>query len=296
MNRSLRALAVPLLFAFGAASLGRAQDLEYFSIALDGAQQVPPVVTTATGVGCAVLDLGTNVLSYYYEFSALSSPQTEAHIHGFIPPSTLVLIGVGVGSPNSGSVTLTPAQSTLVHNSLAYINVHSELYLNGEIRGQIVRQTLPPLANHCFGDGSGTACPCGNEETAGVAAGCRNGNGVGAFLRGRGIPSVHRERFELVAGNLPASGTVMFLQGTARAAGGAGSVFGDGLRCVAGTVIRLGAARAAAGVAVREQPGEVGAATVGATLYYQAWYRNSAPFCTPAGFNTSDALEVVWLY
>jgi hypothetical protein len=32
----------------------------------------------------------------------------------------------------------------------------------------------------------------------------------------------------------------------------------------------------------------------GGTRYYQVWYRDVIPFCTPAGFNTSNALTIVW--
>jgi hypothetical protein len=53
---------------------------------------------------------------------------------------------------------------------------------------------------------------------------------------------------------------------------------------------------AAGGEAELDGPGRAGGVAVGDTRYYQAWYRNSVPFCTPAGFNFTDALEITWIY
>lgn len=101
---------------------------------------------------------------------------------------------------------------------------------------------------------------------------------------------------------MTSTSTVLFFQGTSRVNGGAGSVFGDGLRCVAGTVRRLGTTTNVNGSS--EFPG-VGAAisiagqipSGGAvTRYYQAWYRDaSVSFCSPSRFNLTNGLEVVWL-
>ena len=38
----------------------------------------------------------------------------------------------------------------------------------------------------------------------------------------------------------------------------------------------------------------VGSATAGATLHYQAWYRDPAAFCTTATFDLTNGLEVTW--
>ncbi len=296
MRTLVRASLSALLFVTAAPS-ALAHDGEYFQFTLSGSQEVPPVATPASGAGCGVLDTHTNLFTYHYEFSGLSSAQTAAHIHGFAPAGSNagILFDLGLGSPKSGSVTLSAAQAANFLADLAYINVHSTAFPGGEIRGQIARQPPLPLVNFCAGDGSGTACPCGNEVPAGVAAGCRHSAGAGAVLRGEGVPSVNCESFGLRAANLPGIGAVLFFQGTARVSGGAGAVFGDGLRCVDGVVVRLGTLIPSGGAAELDDPGQLGGATPGTTLYYQAWYRNTAPFCAPTGFNLTDALEVVWL-
>jgi hypothetical protein len=96
------------------------------------------------------------------------------------------------------------------------------------------------------------------------------------------------------------NGSVLYFQGTTKAAGGAGTVFGDGLRCAAGTIVRLGAKTNAGGASsypeVLDAPISVrgGVTSPGQTRTYQAWYRNSAPFCTPEGFNLTNGLSVIW--
>jgi hypothetical protein len=297
MIRTLRSLATPFLLVV-ASSLAAAHDVDYFTISLDGAQSVPPVPTAASGQGCAVLDLQSHELSVYFEFGGLSSLPLGAHVHGFAAPGAQApaLFDLGLANPASATVTLTAAQALQFQSSLAYVSVSSALFPSGEIRGQIVRQPPTPIANYCAGDGSGSACPCGNGVSPGVAAGCRNSSGAGAFLRAEGAPSVHCESFGLAVGGLPGSGSVLFFQGTTRENGGAGTVFGDGLRCVTGTVVRLGVLMASGGEAELDAPGGAGGVAVGDTRYYQAWYRNSVPFCAPAGFNFTDALEITWIH
>jgi len=86
---------------------------------------------------------------------------------------------------------------------------------------------------------------------------------------------------------------------------GAGSVFGDGLRCAAGTVIRLGTKMSAAGFAsyASGNVGNVGDVAIsirgaipgaGETRHYQGWFRNAAAFCTADAFNLTNGLTVTW--
>jgi len=95
--------------------------------------------------------------------------------------------------------------------------------------------------------------------------------------------------------------SVLFFQGTTPVAAGAGSVFGDGLRCAGGTVQRLATKPAAGGAAAYpgalDPPISVRGALPpsGGTRHYQAWYRNAADFCTPSTFNLSNGWTVDWL-
>jgi hypothetical protein len=76
-------------------------------------------------------------------------------------------------------------------------------------------------------------------------------------------------------------------------------VFGDGLRCAGGTVIRLGTKANAAGASQYPDAGDAavsvrGLVTAPATTTYQTWYRNAATFCTAATFNLSNGLSLTW--
>ncbi|MBL8860872.1 MAG: choice-of-anchor E domain-containing protein [Planctomycetes bacterium] len=151
-----------------------------------------------------------------------------------------------------------------------------------------------PVAAVCFGDGSAAPCPCGNASLPGDDAGCLNSLGLAGTLRGSGFAEIGADTLVLTASNLPATAPVLFIQGTSAIA----VPFGDGLRCAGGTVARLGTVAASGGVAAYPPPGGsvsgAGLATAGSTLVYQAWYRNSAPFCTASTFNLTNALSIAW--
>jgi hypothetical protein len=160
------------------------------------------------------------------------------------------------------------------------------------------RSTCPDPRAFCFGDGSGTACPCGNAGAAGN--GCATSfNPNGGNLSAGGMPSVANDTVVLTGSGLSNS-IVTFFQGTTRQSGGAGSVFGDGLRCAGGTTIRLGAKPTTGGTAQYPGPGDptVSARGLipaeGGTRTYQVWYRNAASFCTAATFNLTNGLEITF--
>ena len=167
--------------------------------------------------------------------------------------------------------------------------------------GQIVAApACAALTSFCAGDGSlATPCPCGN--TGGTGRGCANSvNATGALLAGTGAPNP--ETLVLTASGMPnvASNSAIFLQGDAIAA--AGIVFGDGLRCIDGTLVRLGTKPFPAGSASYPQSGDAalsvrGGVTPGSGVSrgYQVYYRNSASgFCPPATFNVTNAVRVIW--
>lgn len=149
---------------------------------------------------------------------------------------------------------------------------------------------------YCRPGASGmTACPCGNPD-GGSPCGCPNSHALqGVCLGATGSAGPN---LTLVASGMSTGTTGLFFQGTARISGGAGAVFGDGLRCVGGTVVRLGTTTAGEGVSTTfrfsfDLISQLGI-TPGSIRTYQLWYRNAADYCTPATFNLSNALEVSW--
>jgi poly(3-hydroxybutyrate) depolymerase len=155
------------------------------------------------------------------------------------------------------------------------------------------------FTSFCHGDGLGTACPCGNASSVGADAGCLNSLGVAGTLGGCGRASLASDTVVLSGSGMPNS-SALYFQGTQRVSGGAGLVFGDGLRCAGGSVVRLGTTTNNAGASTYPSPGQPSLSSRGlvampGTRTYQVWYRNSASFCTTSTFNLTNGVEVVWI-
>ncbi len=150
---------------------------------------------------------------------------------------------------------------------------------------------------YCFGNGAGAVCPCGNAGAAGN--GCANSvSPGGANLSASGMPSLSADSLQLTGSGMPNS-SALYFQGTTASAGGLGTLFGDGLRCASGTVVRLGTKTNAGGASVYPGAGDPsvsvrGTISVPGTRSYQVWYRNAAAFCTPSTFNLTNGVLVAW--
>jgi hypothetical protein len=116
-----------------------------FSVALTGAQQVPPVTTSGTGSAALTYDSSTRLLTWSVTYDGLSGPATMAHFHGPAPAGknagVVIWIspkGAPVTSPIKGEATLTPAQAEQFTAGEWYINIHTKNDPDGEIRGQVI--------------------------------------------------------------------------------------------------------------------------------------------------------------
>ncbi len=150
----------------------------------------------------------------------------------------------------------------------------------------------------CFGDGTGTACPCGNHSTVANNEGCLHALGTGGILTATGDASLSADTVVLRGAQMPSS-PALYLQGTTRQGAGAGTVFGDGKHCAGGTMIRLETVTNSGGASQYPQAGDPsvsvrGSITIPGTRTYQVWFRNAAAFCTPATFNSTNGLEITW--
>jgi hypothetical protein len=155
-----------------------------------------------------------------------------------------------------------------------------------------------PMFTYCYGDGSGTACPCGNNSLPGSGEGCLSSIGSGGLLAATGSSSLAADTVVLTGAGMTDS-TCLYFQGTVQTAAGAGATFGDGLRCVGGSTVRLGTKTNLLGtsqyptgpdtpVSIR---GNIGAPGV---RVYPLWYRNAAAFCTPSTFNLTNGFQILW--
>lgn len=146
----------------------------------------------------------------------------------------------------------------------------------------------------CPGDGTGIACPCGNDGEAG--AGCANSFAPGARLTTFGTNSTSIDNLGFLAsGLIPGQGALLF-SGTTPVAGGTGVPFGDGLRCAGGAVRRLKVRAASELGEASWGPGyAVGQGwTSGDTRFFQVWYRD--PIASPClqAFNLTNGVEVTF--
>ena len=162
----------------------------------------------------------------------------------------------------------------------------------------ILRNCRSPSAVFCAGDGAGTACPCGNSSAPGSGAGCLDSRGVAASLRASGSARLAEDGLVLAGVGLP-EGIALFLQGTSRENDGSGSVYGDGLRCVGGSIRPIGAVASARGSCSYPRSGDPpvshrGLVHAPGTRTYQILYRDRARFCTQAEFNLTNGIEIVW--
>ncbi len=148
----------------------------------------------------------------------------------------------------------------------------------------------------CFGDGTGTACPCANDGALGE--GCRNSLGTGGTIAATGTASVSADTLVLTGAGMP-DAACLYFQGTNAEAGGVGTPFGDGILCASGTVTRLGTKVNALGTSSYPAGGDAsisvrGSCSAGDVRVYQVWYRNSANFCTSATYNLTSAWRIAW--
>jgi len=134
-------LAGPL----GLGAPASAQVIRY-EFPVTGAQEVPPVSTTADAQATVVLDMSNLRADVYCTFMGLSSAITAAHIHtGAIGVNGPVVVPLAATAGTTGQiaqsqVTLTAATAQAIASGGAYINLHSTNHPAGEVRGQILAQ------------------------------------------------------------------------------------------------------------------------------------------------------------
>jgi hypothetical protein len=116
-----------------------------FRATLNGATEVPPTATKGSGYFTAVYRPSTKVLEYRLNLVGLSGPVTIAYLHGPAPPGENAEKVVPIDIPLyrdrsqiSDGVTLTEEQAGQVEAGLWYVNVMTEKFPDGEIRGQIL--------------------------------------------------------------------------------------------------------------------------------------------------------------
>ncbi|MAF67111.1 MAG: hypothetical protein CMJ84_15815 [Planctomycetes bacterium] len=161
--------------------------------------------------------------------------------------------------------------------------------------GDLVADSVVTSQAYCFGDGTGSGCPCGNF--GGSGEGCANGTGLGGLLAAGGSPSIAAAELVLEGSQLSPNQPGLYFQGDNAVNGGMGVTFGDGLRCAGGSVARL-QVRVADGLGNSSTTIDIAAAggvSAGITKRYQLWYRDPQASPCSTTFNLTNGMEIFWL-
>lgn len=116
-----------------------AETVKYSADLTPGAE-VPPTESTATGMADVTVDTDANTVSWVVTVDGLTGDATAAHIHG--PASEEENAGPVIDMSDAimeGSGDITDEQIAELEDGKYYVNIHTEEYPDGEIRGQLAK-------------------------------------------------------------------------------------------------------------------------------------------------------------
>lgn len=106
-----------------------------------GKQEVPAVTSAGIGSGYVSFDRTKGIGYVDYITTALSGPATAAHIH-IAPKGVAGNVFFNLSNGNAFGFPRTTLADTLL-NGLMYLNVHTAVNPNGEVRGQLGKTLTP---------------------------------------------------------------------------------------------------------------------------------------------------------
>jgi len=268
-------------------------------------------VVNATHSITANCDLSATARDVWYRYVASQTGTLQIHTAGSDLDTVVTVFSECGGSElacNDDALGGSPVAYGTLQSYLTVPVISGEDYYlriagyNGLVGSFLVRVDTDSGAPFCLGDGiSGLDCPCSNMSSTSSEAGCSNSTGSAARLTATGVPDVSNDTLVLSGIGMPANSTCLYFQGSAKQSSGLGVVFGDGLRCAGGTVIRLGTkTNSVSGTSTYPSGGDADVSVRGSvsagggTRYYQCWYRNAAAFCSASTFNVSNGYQVDW--
>lgn len=147
MSLSLRTVAAAAAMLAFAMSPAFAEQVK-FAADLTGGAEVPPTDSAATGKVEAMLDTDTKMFTWTITYDGLSGPVTGAHFHGpaaadaTADPVVPIPDDKLATSPIAGEATLDDAQIADLQAGMWYLNIHTEKFPDGEIRGQVTKPAM----------------------------------------------------------------------------------------------------------------------------------------------------------
>lgn len=147
-NRIFGTLAGTAMIALIYSSAASAATFSFIAVLNSGQEiQTPKPGSNSQGVALMTLNTKTRLLCYSISYSDLDGVESAAHFHGpgsagenapIIEPITPDVSPVG--SPKTGCVgPLSGKRVSQLKKGLFYINIHSDFFPDGEIRGQVFR-------------------------------------------------------------------------------------------------------------------------------------------------------------
>jgi hypothetical protein len=123
------------------------QQQQTFTAKLSGNDEVPPVSTTATGMAQFKVSADANKISYILNATNINNFMM-AHIHQGKAGENgepVAALSMGNGTITSSDLQQGPLAGkqisdlvNLMNNGQAYVNIHTQQNMNGEIRGQVM--------------------------------------------------------------------------------------------------------------------------------------------------------------
>jgi hypothetical protein len=111
-----------------------------YEVDLKGSAEVPPNDSSGSGKANVMFDTDSKRLSWETTYSGLSGEPTAAHFHGPAEPGKNAGPVVDIsGDIKKGSADLTAEQAADLQSGKWYLNIHTEKYPDGEVRGQVAK-------------------------------------------------------------------------------------------------------------------------------------------------------------
>ena len=146
-----RFIAMLALAAVALTAASALANIETYTATLSGDQEVPAVVTAATGTATIIVDTETLIATFHVAFADLSSTQVGAHFH--MAPAGAngsAVHAIPTGSPSDGVWNLTTTEYGWLAADQIYVNIHTQTNAAGEIRGQFSLDSTVPNGTASF--------------------------------------------------------------------------------------------------------------------------------------------------
>ena len=148
----MKRLSILAIGAIGLFCVSNADaDISSLVATIDGAQANAGAGTGSPGNGSATMtyDDVSGVFAWDISWGGLLGTETVMHFHGPALPNQNAGVQVDFGaisgttSPSIGSTVISASQGADLLNDLWYINIHTDQFPSGEIRGQVLRIPEP---------------------------------------------------------------------------------------------------------------------------------------------------------